>query len=643
MATPLRLLVVEDTEDDALLLLRELRRGGYAPDWLRVETADTFVQALDTMMWDLIIADYSMPQFSGLAALQLLRERDLDVPFLVVSGAMGEDVAVEVMKAGAHDYLMKGHLTRLIPAVTRELREAEIRRERQRAEQALRRSEERYRDLFENANDMIYTQDLAGYYTSVNKKGEVLTGYSRTESAQLHMRQLVAPEYLAQSIDNGTRKLRGETTETVYEVELICRDGRRLPVEVSSRLLYEDGKPVGIQGIARDISERKHLEEQLRQSQKMEAIGRLAGGVAHDFNNLLTAILGYSHMLLDGLPVGHPLRREVHEITKAGERAAQLTSQLLAFSRKQVLQMQVLDLNRVVTGIETMLHRVIGEDVALLTRLETPLGAVKADQGQIEQIIMNLAVNARDAMPRGGQLSLETAHCEIEATTPGRDPELHPGAYVTLIVRDTGTGMPRETLEHIFEPFFTTKEQGTGLGLSTVYGIVKQSGGHITVASTPGQGAAFPIYLPRVEATPAVASLPDANVRTPQGGSETVLLVEDEDAVRELIMRVLTRHGYQTLKASNAEEALQCCAQYDGPIHLLVTDMIMPGMSGRDLAERLQPVRPEMHILYMSGYTADKALRPHGLAVERTPFLQKPFTPRSFTQKVREVLDMHRS
>jgi PAS domain S-box-containing protein len=641
MTIPLRLLLVEDAEDDALLLIRALRRGGYEPCWIRVETAETFVTALKTQEWELIIADYAMPQFSGLEALHLLRERGDDVPFIVVSGAIGEEVAVEAMKSGAHDYVMKGHLTRLVPAVTRELREAEIRRERRRAEEALRKSEERYRDLFENANDIIYTQDMEGNYTSVNKKGESLTGYYRDESVGLNMHQLVAPEYLPQSRENIARKLRGETTETVYELELLCRDGRRLPVEVSSRILYEDGQPVGIQGIARDISERKHLEEQLQQSQKMEAIGRLAGGIAHDFNNLLTAILGYSRIVLDKLPAQHSLRREVGEIAKAGDRAAQLTRQLLAFSRKQVLAMKVLDLNSVVAGIETMLHRVIGEDVHLVTHLPSGLWSVKADPGQIEQIIMNLAVNARDAMPRGGRLALETANVMLDATILGHDQELQPGPYVALRVRDTGTGMDKETLAHIFEPFFTTKDQGTGLGLSTVYGIVKQSGGHITVMSTPGEGTELTIYLPQIEA-PAAPPQQEKPVRTPRmshGGSETILLVEDEDAVRDLILLVLSRGGYTTLAAMNAEEALKCCEHYDKPIHLLITDLVMPGINGQELAERLVSLRPDMRVLYMSGYAADKALHSHGLAVDHTPFLQKPFTPRTFTQKVREVLD----
>lgn len=639
MHTPLRLLIVEDSEDDAFLLLRALRQAGYQPLYQRVETGADFLSALAAQEWELIIADYALPRFSALMALQLLRGQGKDIPFIVISGAIGENMAVEAMKAGAHDYVMKGNFARLGPAVARELREATMRQERHRAQEALRKSEERYRDLFENANDIIYTRDMQGYITSVNKKVELITGLPRECLIGRHINDIVAPEYLGRIQQALALKLDGTLPQTIFEVEAIKPDGERIPLEISSRLLYEDDQPVGVQGIARDIRERRHLEEQLRQAQKMEAIGRLAGGIAHDFNNLLTAILGYSHMIVERLPQHDPIYQDIAEIDKAAQRAAALTRQLLAFSRKQILQPKVLDLNIVVADMEMMLRRLIGEDIELLTRLDPTLQPIKADPGQLEQVVMNLAVNARDAMPHGGTIRLETSNVSLEPPAlTVQQAEVPSGTYVQLVVQDTGSGMDKETLGHIFEPFFSTKEQGTGLGLSTVYGIVKQSGGHIWASSAPGSGTTVTIILPQVHEPQFSAGIEKQGVSA-QTGSETILLVEDDEAVRHLILHVLRRSGYMTLEARNAREAIALCAQYPQSIHLMVTDVVMPGMSGRELAEHMFGSRPEMRVLYISGYAADRALSTQGLALGQTPFLQKPFTPQAFAYKLREVLD----
>lgn len=638
MGIPLRVLVVEDAEDDAELLLRALRRGGYDVTWERVETPAHFLAALDTQPWDLIVADYSMPHFSGLAALKLLQTHQSDLPCIVVSGAMGEDVAVEVMKAGASDYLMKGNFARLIPAVERELREAGSRRERRRAEHALRASEERYRNLFEHANDMIYTHDLRGIFTSINHKAESLMGYAREDVIGTSVVQFVVPEHAARVQASLTRLLQQAQENTICEVEIVCKDGNRLPLEISLRCMYDAGKPVGFQGIARDISERRHLEAQLRQAQKMEAIGRLAGGVAHDFNNLLTAILGYSQLIMYRLPPEDPTYEEVAEIEKAGQRAAALTRQLLAFSRKQVLQPQLVNLNQIVTEIEKMLHRMIGEDIELVTALDPSLHSIKADPGQLEQVLMNLAVNARDAMPNGGHLHISTTNIEVQDAQPPYHREIQPGSYVELKVQDTGIGMDQETQEHIFEPFFTTKElgKGTGLGLSTVYGIITQSNGHIVVTSILGVGTTFSIYLPLADAVAEHSPSTPASAR-PLTGAETVLLVEDNEAVRSLVQQVLQRYGYATLAAQNPHDALAICEAHPGSVDLLITDVIMPQLNGPELAQRLMALRPEMQVLYMSGHTA-RALGAYNITPE-TPFLQKPFTPKVFVSKVREVLD----
>lgn len=380
-------------------------------------------------------------------------------------------------------------------------------------------------------------------------------------------------------------------------------------------------------------------EEQLRQSQKMEAVGRLAGGIAHDFNNLLMVITGYTQMILSDLGPGSPLRKNFEEITKASERAAALTFQLLAFSRRQILQPKVLEMNAVVTNVAPMLRRLIGEDVELLTAIKWDVGRVKADLCQIEQVIMNLAINARDAMPHGGMLTIETANVDLDEVYCSQHFHAPTGPYVLLAVSDTGCGMDAATQGHIFEPFFTTKEKGkgTGLGLSTVYGIVKQSGGYIYVYSEPGQGTTFKVYLPRVTEDVEVVE-PLLPAQSLPRGTETILLVEDESGVRNLIQTILRANGYTLLVASNGHEAVRISDEHDGPIHLLITDVVMPGMSGRELAEHLKPIRAEMKLLCLSGYTED-ALFHHGISSEEFAFLQKPFTPAAIICKVRAVLD----
>ncbi|MDQ3742811.1 MAG: PAS domain S-box protein [Acidobacteriota bacterium] len=509
--------------------------------------------------------------------------------------------------------------------------------ERKRVERKLRQSEERYRVLVENAHDLIYTHDLEGNYTSINKAIERVTGYTREEALGLNVAQLVAPEYREKARRMTALKLAGEPF-TSYELEVIAKDGRRVKVEVNSSLVVQDGVPVGVQGIARDVTERKELEEQLRQAQKIEAVGKLAGGIAHDFNNLLTIINGYGDLTLRRLREGDPLRLNVEEMRKAGERAAGLTRQLLAFSRKQVLQPKVLDLNGVVTEMEKMLRRLIGEDIELRVALGPGLGSIKADPGQIEQVLLNLAVNARDAMPRGGKLTVSTENVYLDEGYAARHVAVVPGQYVMLAVSDTGAGMDEQTRARIFEPFFTTKEagKGTGLGLSTIYGIVKQSGGYIWVYSKVGVGTSFKIYLPRVEEGPEeYRPSPEAEGRLE--GTETVLLAEDEEEVRHLARQELELYGYRVLEASDGDAALLTCERHEGPIHLLITDVIMPAVGGPELAQRLTQLRPQMKVLFMSGYT-DDAIVHHGVLDEGVNFIQKPFTPEALARKVREVL-----
>ena len=1019
MGTPLRVLIVEDSEEDTLLIVRELKRGGFNPIHERVETAEGMKAALSTKTWDLILADYSMPHFSGLEALKLSKENGLDLPFIIVSGSIGEDVAVEAMKLGAHDYLMKNNLSRLIPAIEQELREAEVRRKLKHSEKALQEAEKRYRQVVENATEIIYAVDEKGNFTYANPAGLKVTGYSLEELRGFNYMDLVVPEHRERVMETYVNQLRqristthvefpffdkaggitwfsqnatlviddgrvvgfhiiarditerkraeevlresearyrdlietardviftlspegvftsfnsafetitgwstkewigklfvdlldlndvpkaierfktvmeGQSGEPIelrirtkyggvvngefvaspqakggkvigilgiarditkrkkaeealrnseekyrtileniedgyYEVdiagnftflndsfcriygypreeligmndrqytdqenakklfqtfnrvyrtgesakgadwEIIRKDGMKRNIEASASLIKDSsGNRIGFRGLVHDITERKQAEEQLRklfraveqspatvmitgtdanieyvnpkftqltgytleevigknprilksgetppeeykllwetitsgrewrgefhdkkkngdlywesasisciknpegvithfvavkediterkraeeeraalqdqlrQSQKMEAIGRLAGGIAHDFNNLLTVIKGYSQLSLNETKENDSLRENIEEIKKASDRAGDLTRQLLAFSRRQIMEVKVLDLNALLQNLDKMLRRIIGEDIELVTSLGENLGTVKADPGQIEQVVMNLAVNAKDAMSKGGKLIVETANVELDDSYARAHVAVTPGPYVMIAVSDTGTGMPPEVRDRVFEPFFTTKGKGkgTGLGLSTVYGIVKQSGGNIWVYSELGQGTTLKIYLPRVD-EPAEKLKAQVVGEELHRGSETVLIVEDDKEVRKLAVRILKRQGYTVLDGSYGAEAFNVCRQHKGPIHLLLTDVVMPGMDGRALSESLSQLHPEMKVLYMSGYTDDAIIR-HGVMEKGMNYIQKPFTVSGLINKVREVL-----
>ncbi len=513
--------------------------------------------------------------------------------------------------------------------------------ERKKAEAALREAEEKYRSIFENAVEGIFQSTPEGRFIAVNPAMARILGYASPEELLTHRTDISAQHYVDENSRATLERMLAEHGVVVgFECEVFRKDISRIWTVENIRAVRDDGGTlVYYEGSIEDITERKTLEQQLRQSQKMEAVGQLAGGIAHDFNNLLTAITGYSELTMMRLQAEDPLLRNLEEIKKAGDRAAALTRQLLAFSRKQVLQPKVLDLNSVVSGLENMLRRLIGEDVDLRTVLKPELGSVKADPGQIEQVIMNLAVNARDAMPRGGKLTIETGNVFLDEEYARRHVAVSSGQYVMLAVSDTGTGMDEETQARIFEPFFTTKElgKGTGLGLSTVYGIVKQSGGSIWVYSEPGRGTTFKVYLPLVGEGGQEYRRRD-EVEEAVRGTETVLLAEDEEVVLRLAREVLETYGYRVLEAANGGAALLICERHEEPIHLLITDVVMPEMSGRELADRLASLRPDMKVLYMSGYT-DNAIVHQGVLDEEANFIQKPFAPRLLARKVREVLD----
>jgi two-component system, cell cycle sensor histidine kinase and response regulator CckA len=511
--------------------------------------------------------------------------------------------------------------------------------ERKRKEEALRESEARYRSLVQSAVYGIYRSSVDDRFLEVNPALVSMLGYESADEllkVSLTRDLYVDPEQRMRLITGH------ELSRPVQNVEVRWRrkDGKPITVRLSGRAItnsYGDVKEFEM--IAEDVSDRRLLEDQLRHSQKMEAIGRFAGGIAHDFNNLLTVIKGYSELVLEELETADPLRCEVEEVQKAADRAASLTRQLLAFSRQQVLAPRILDLNHVIRNMDRLLQRLLGDDIELTINLDPNLGRAKTDPGQIEQVIMNLAVNARDAMPKGGKLTIETVNIELDESYVREHVAVKPGAYVMFAVSDSGVGMTEEIRSRIFEPFFTTKEpgKGTGLGLSTVYGIVKQSDGYVWVYSEVGIGSTFKIYLPRVDA-PADVLPSRTNGLPTHRGTETILLVEDEDGVRALVRQLLARQGYTVLESRHGGEALLVCERYSGKIDLLLTDVVLQQMSGRELAERLTGVRPEMRVLYISGYT-DDAIVQHGVLNAGTAFLQKPFTTDALIRKVRHVLN----
>jgi two-component system, cell cycle sensor histidine kinase and response regulator CckA len=495
---------------------------------------------------------------------------------------------------------------------------------RKEAEEGLRASEAQYRALFEQSPvpKFLYDHETLQFLV-VNDAAVARYGYSRDEFLRMSLRDIRPP---------------GDVSDTQVGSRHTKKDGTVMEVDVTVHEFMLGARPCDL-AVAHDVTERNRMETQIRQAQKMEAIGNLAGGVAHDFNNILSVILSYSQMLAADLKPGDPMGDDLQEISVAAERAADLTRQLLAFSRQQILQPRVLDLNGVVGGMAKMLRRLVGEDVEMSVASGTGLGTVNADPGQVEQVLMNLVVNARDAMPKGGKLTIETANVHLDAGYSTSHTDVLPGDYVMLAVTDNGSGMDARTRERIFEPFFTTKGQGqgTGLGLATVFGIVRQSGGYIWVYSEPGEGTTLKVYFPQADpaCTPAEESPLERQARR---GSETILLVEDEESVRHLASTILERYGYHVLEAQSGGDALLICEQHKATIHLLITDVVMHRMSGRQLAERLAALRPEMKVLYMSGYTDDSIVR-HGILDSDVAFLQKPITPEALTRKVREVLE----
>jgi two-component system cell cycle sensor histidine kinase/response regulator CckA len=804
-ARKIRVLILEDQDNDAELIEEELHRSGFEPEVTRAENKAAYLSALDSSV-DIVLADFSLPGFDAPAALRLLQERGLDIPFILISGSVGEEAAVSIMKAGAADYLLKDRLGRLGVSVSRALEDKVRRDERRRAEAARLAAESRYRRLVEQSLAGIYiVQD--GRFAYVNPKLAEMFGYTEAEMTTRTIEELVVPEDRELARNNIRRRIEGSIESIKYTLRMLRKDGAIIHVEVQGSRTELDGRPA-ILGMALDITERrvrekylavqhavvralaegapmvqtaakilhavrgnlgwevgeiwtlnrtgkalrcvetgrppgdqyepfvkaerrlslnrgegiagkvwesrnlswigdlskepgfanretaaqaglreaiafpvtigeevlgvvvffgsrmgdpsdelkavfaglgsqiaqfikrKQVEEQFRQAQKMEAIGQLAGGIAHDFNNVLTVINGHSSMLLDREGFEPDVLEALRQVLSAGERAANLNRQLLAFSRQQEMRFEPLDLNAVVGDVGKMLRRLIGENMDLRFDYAPSLPTVLADEGMIEQVLMNLVVNARDAMSKGGRMKLSTARSTMVAGDVLRNPDARPGEFVCLTVEDTGAGIPPEILPHVFEPFFTTKEagKGTGLGLATVFGIVKQHNGWIEVESQVGVGTVFKVLLPAApEATVAAISKPAS--QTVGGGSETILLVEDEDSVRSLAIMVLQKYGYRVLEAISSDDALKVWARHSERIDLLLTDMVMPGdMTGRELGDRLKGIKPGLKVILASGYSHDN-MRKHVPARDSECFLQKPYSPRALAETVRKVLD----
>ena len=631
-----RILLLEDVPADAALIQRELTKAGLVFVSQQVDTRVAFEEALRIFAPDVILSDHGLPGFDGAAALQFVRERFPALPVILVTGSLNEETAVEFMKAGAADYVLKDHLTRLPQAIKRALRESRLREERELAVAALRASEEQYRALFENTPYPMWVFDLETHrLLAVNSAAIAHYGYRREEFLALKIEDLRAPEDIPALEQHLATKEAGYHTTGPWRHRK--KDGTLIEVQTSGHEITFAGRRAELVVID-DVTERKRLEEQFRQAQKMEAVGRLAAGVAHDFNNLLTAILGTTDLMIEDLPADDPDREGLLDIRGAAERAAVLTRQLLTFSRQQVVSPRMLRLNELITDLVKLLRRLLGEDVTIASALAPDCGAVKADPGQLEQVLVNLAVNARDAMPNGGRLTIETRNVDLDADYPTERVMIPAGRYVMLAVTDNGTGMDAQTNARIFEPFFTTKPvgKGTGLGLATVYGVVQQSGGYIWLYSELGHGTSFKIYLPRVDADgPQPAE--EEQRASALDGSETVLVAEDEEAVRLIIAKALEARGYRVLSARDGTEALELAAGH-GRIDLLVTDVVMPDMNGRELSRCLTEARPNLRTLYLSGYTDDAMLH-RGVLQEGVAFLQKPFSLGALARKVRDVIE----
>ncbi|MDT4995778.1 MAG: hypothetical protein QOH97_5670 [Actinoplanes sp.] len=640
-----RLLIIEDNEDDAMLVVRTLRGGGIDLDFERVETATAMSTALSVQPPDIVISDNTMPTFDASSALRLLRDRELDVPFIVVSGQIGEETAVALMRAGAHDFVLKDSLARLLPAVTRELREAEERREQRRTQSALRTSEERFRLVAEHLHDVVFR-----YRIGPNPRLEYISSAVVSMTGHQPEDLYAAPELIFAMAEPEDRVRMVDSWRTPPIHPLVMRwhdvDGFTKWIEQRAVAVLDDqGRGVAVEGILRDITaqtlaslERESLERQLHQVERLDSLGQLAGGIAHDFNNLLGVISGSAEFVLDALDPADASRADVHSINDAARMAAALTRQLLIFSRLQPSQPEIIDVGEVVADTERLLRRTIGADIEFVVQTVPDLDLVTIDRSRLEQIILNFVVNARAAMPDGGRLTISTAVAD-DHDIALRDPDLAPGRFVRLTVADTGCGMSPEVAQRAFQPFFTTKDagKGTGLGLATVYGAVQEAAGTITLESELGKGTRISIYLPSAARPEAPVSTVAAVTTDPASTGEHILVVDDNDALRAISKRILVRAGYQVTEASTRDDAVRFGGDADLDLDMVLADVVMPGITALEMVDAIRVHRPGISVALMSGY-ADPA-RGGRLLSDDIPIIAKPFDAATLLHEVRMAID----
>jgi PAS domain S-box-containing protein len=643
MSEILNILVVEDSNADFLMVERHLKQHGLSVHCSRVDTLKGLKEAIGDAEWDLVLSDYNIPQLLFPEILNFLQGALPDLPVIMVTGTVGEEKAVEFLKLGVFDFVLKGSLARLVPAIERTLTAVAERKAKLETEQALQNSEAHFRSIFNRSPVAIGIGKLtSGLFVDANDAMLQLYGYERhemvgrtTDELKLYVRPDERMEIIRLVREFGhllnrevqVRRKTGEILIVLYSAELIeLRDGPLLQVMLT------------------DITERKKLEDQIRQSHKMYAVGQLAGGVAHDFNNILSAIYGYSYLILGLAKENEPVKKYVNEILKASARAAELTGTLLTFSKKQAVTLVEIDLRKVLQENEAFLRRLIREDIELEILCAEESQSVLADRGQIEQVIMNLVANARDAMPNGGTITIDLAAVIMDRKFIALNEFGTAGPYVRISVSDNGVGIDKDTQRHIFEPFFTTKEQGkgTGLGLSMAYGIVKKHDGFIDVDSVPGTGTTFTIYLPRVSPTIQTGNSVPGEVTEVPGGSETILVCEDDPIVLKLTTEVLTLYGYRVMEAVDGQDAMEKYVENREQIDLIILDAIMPKMNGRKVFQEMRSMCPDLKVVITSGYGGDVFTDGCGLD-DNSTYIQKPYSPDDLVATIREMLDKKRA
>lgn len=637
VSAPLRLLIVDDNANDLELCLRELKKSGI---WVNPQTASTreeFVEKLRETHFDLVISDYRMKDWTGLDALACAREIAPELPVILLTGSLGDEVAVECLKLGVTDYILKDNLTRLPPAIRRAQEEIALRAAEAQALWALRESEARYRGLVNNATYGIYWVTADGDLLFVNPALITMLGYD-SEDELLAVKNSHAL-YADPCVHDRVHADYSRESRVDAIVEWRRKDGKVISVRLNGRQVKDPSQTDPcVEVIVEDVTERLQLEKQLIQAQKFEAIGQLAGGIAHDFNNMIGAIIGWADLGVEESDPGSRVHRHFEKVRQQADRAAALTKQLLVFARRQILEPRPIDLNHVIVETLSLLENVIGSNIEIKAALASDLAVVRADPVQIEQVLMNLCINARDAMPHGGSLVVETSNVSLDRDFCARQPQAHPGNYALLSVADTGTGMDSATLDRIFEPFFTTKEfgKGTGVGLATVYGVVTQHGGFMQVQSTYGAGSTFHAYFPVSVEAAEPKRAPD--LRPLQRGSETILVAEDHDGLRQVAQETLTGLGYQVILANDGEEAVREFGAHRERIRLALIDVMLPKLSGVEVLVQIRRENPDLPVILATGYSRDIAqldqVRDAGI-----PILQKPYSPRELAQRVREALD----